>query len=549
MKTRVATPLRPLAATTVAFLIAAAIASPRPVSFTQTDDSTTFKTETNLVLVPVVVRDASGNEVGNLRKEDFQLFDKGKPQIITKFAVEDTSGQVAEDRSLPDTNGASANHSESAPIAIPSHFVALLFDDLHFKNGGMNPPPGFIGDAGDLMFVRKAALKFLDTLRPADRVAILTTSGQVGLDFTLDRVKLKQALLNLQPGPPVLPNVHSIDAKQIENESDAVLRQCTEIVRRMARLPGQRTVVFVSPGLLGPDQIDMRDLIDLAIRSRVVMNSLDARGLGITSAVRQGFQAFQAQITDGTGGRFIRDTNDLDGSIRQLAATPKYIYILGFSPQTLKPDGSFRPLTVKLVGQKFQLQARKGYYSPDAKELARKNNQPIDTPSDTPQVDEAQTKELTQALGIGTTATTTPVAAEATVMSSLAPPPPLAPSKPSASPAAVGEEEISTHDEPVTFKAQANLVEVPVVVRDHNGNAIGNLAKEDFRLFDKGKRQEITKFSVQRAASPSAANSRAANANAAAASQSSRATNLAQPLYCLRLRRSPYSDRRPPSGP
>ncbi|MGA7416143.1 MAG: hypothetical protein WBW33_37080 [Bryobacteraceae bacterium] len=62
----------------------------------------------------------------------------------------------------------------------------------------MDPPPGYIGDAGDLMFVRKAAMTFLDTLKPGDRVAVFTTSGLVALDFTLDRVKLREALLRLQ---------------------------------------------------------------------------------------------------------------------------------------------------------------------------------------------------------------------------------------------------------------------------------------------------------------------------------------------------------------
>src|ERR1700685_1383034 len=49
-----------------------------------------FSTGVNLVSVPVIVRDREGHAVGNLRKEDFQLFDKGKPQIISKFAIEKT---------------------------------------------------------------------------------------------------------------------------------------------------------------------------------------------------------------------------------------------------------------------------------------------------------------------------------------------------------------------------------------------------------------------------------------------------------------------------
>lgn len=58
--------------------------------------------------------------------------------------------------------------------------------------------------------------------------------------------------------------------------------------------------------------------------------------------------------------------------------------------------------------------------------------------------------------------------------------------------------EITTHDSPFTISTEVNLVTVPVVVRDGQGHAIGTLRQEDFRLFDKGKLQTITKFSVEK---------------------------------------------------
>ena len=64
--------------------------------------------------------------------------------------------------------------------------------------------------------------------------------------------------------------------------------------------------------------------------------------------------------------------------------------------------------------------------------------------------------------------------------------------------------EISSHDSPANFSSRVNLVMVPVIVRDGRGRAIGNLTQSDFQLFDKGKPQTISRFSVENAAEKAA---------------------------------------------
>ena len=60
-----------------------------------------------------------------------------------------------------------------------------------------------------------------------------------------------------------------------------------------------------------------------------------------------------------------------------------------------------------------------------------------------------------------------------------------------------GEPEVVTHEAPVTFSSRVNLVSVPVVIRDKDGHAVGGLKQGDFQVFDKGKPQVITKFTIQ----------------------------------------------------
>src|ERR1019366_6165416 len=143
-----------------------------------------FKAETNLVLVRVVVRDAKGNAVGGLGKEDFRLSQDGRSQVITSFALEETSGRTVEDRSV-------GGGPKTAPMVMPEHFAALMFDDANFD----------VGRYEDIVYSRNAALKYLDTMQPADRVALFTSSGQFDVDFTTDRAKIRDALTKFTPGP------------------------------------------------------------------------------------------------------------------------------------------------------------------------------------------------------------------------------------------------------------------------------------------------------------------------------------------------------------
>src|SRR5207245_10096157 len=78
------------------------------------DTPTTFKVRVNLVLVRVVVRDASGKVVPGLKKETFQLYDNRKLQMISSFSVEAPEARTA---SMVASSGAEGSSSSLDPVA------------------------------------------------------------------------------------------------------------------------------------------------------------------------------------------------------------------------------------------------------------------------------------------------------------------------------------------------------------------------------------------------------------------------------------------------
>ena len=399
----------------------------------------------NMVLVRVIVRDSNGRPVFGLQKGDFRLFDNGKVQVIDQFGVESSSRTSPAVPPAPSEEREEEAASEPAAANLtPRNYQALYFDDVQTR-------------FEDMARARDAADRYLATaLTPDSRVGVFTSSGQGNLDFTDDRNKLHETLFNLRPRPfdstqanacPDIgdyqayliveqhePNATDVavneyfqcnclslppqaqascraqgqgvveqDAMMVMNmaqyRSTGVLRGLEQVVRRAALLPGQRSVIFVSPGFLSYLlEYQIAAVAERALRSNVVVNALDPRGLYVIipggdasqqAAVRPSNGALVARkeqiIEQGisltedvlsgfaadTGGQFFHNSNDLDAGFRRVGTLSEVSYVLAFSPRNLKFDGRFHKLKVSLVNPKgFTLQARRGYFAPRASEDA-----------------------------------------------------------------------------------------------------------------------------------------------------------------------------------
>jgi VWFA-related protein len=70
-----------------------------------------------------------------------------------------------------------------------------------------------------------------------------------------------------------------------------------------------------------------------------------------------------AQLAAGTGGRYFRNSNDFDGGLKSLIAPPQYRYVMRFSANATKQDGTFHKIKVKVKDKHVTVHARAGYFA------------------------------------------------------------------------------------------------------------------------------------------------------------------------------------------
>ncbi len=188
-----------------------------------------LRIETDLVQIDVVVADKAGKLVRDLRREDFELYEDGKKQQITHFAI-GTATQPANWLAVEKKKPAEKSGGAAAiPIEVRAgRYIIIAVDDFHLA-------------PENLMIAKRTLLRFINHQMVAgDQMAIATTSGNIGMfqQFTNERDVLERAVnwLNLQnrtvTSSSDIPRISDYQAELIDlGDRDALDLAVQEILR------------------------------------------------------------------------------------------------------------------------------------------------------------------------------------------------------------------------------------------------------------------------------------------------------------------------------
>jgi VWFA-related protein len=366
-----------------------------------------IRVSTRLVQIGIVVRDKNG-PVADLRKEDFTVLDRSKPQTISIFTAESAASTSLPSPLQPLPPNTFSDLPQVNGPAIRSVTIVLL-DNINTLSGnghqGYETGPWWMEDLA-LSNAKAHLIEFVKTLDPKDRVAIygLSDTLHVLADFTSDRGRLLAILKNydtssktsretVEPGayhtpvpgefnPLVNAQVLQLAAFTNERRAAATMSALQSIASHVANIPGRKNLVWLTANLpfsgaalariLGPAQIAAYPVDGRALLTRKTPESqwdMDDQlggvlgvGMPAQSSSPIGIDTMQ-QLADETGGRAFVNTNDLTGAIRDAVEDSAITYTIGFYIDSNALDGKFHELKVQVHRSGLNLRYPKGYFA------------------------------------------------------------------------------------------------------------------------------------------------------------------------------------------
>ena len=406
---------------------------------------TTFKVPVNVIVVNVTVSDKNGNPVSDLTANDFKVFEEGKPQAIQTFAMESYEPAPAEAAKTQERPSAQTGMT---PGSSRPRLISLVIDDITAKSndryarmiqavtsfvkndlgpmdqvtilsgsgrvrypfsddkqrlleeidemfGKLNLAVAIQSDCPDLTDLqaqrisdRQAWGASMDAQDPSLQVAVAEAIRCLNLNTESDSEEDRKRIIEIAKNHVLMEASRHI--QESEYLTHSLLDTLRKHLRSLRHFEATKSLVLFSDGFLAqstsPVFFQLQEVVDLALRSGVVLNCVDIRGLDTyfpsasernildASIAGQKMSFYREdqlaqedplfQMSSETGGLFFHNNNDLYGGLQKIVHRQSAYYVLTYAMPSQKADGRYRRIKLEVSRPGLELSYRKGYYAP-----------------------------------------------------------------------------------------------------------------------------------------------------------------------------------------
>ena len=283
----------------------------------------TLRSTVNLVNLFATVRDKNKRIVGDMKQEDFKVFEDNQEQKIAFFSKEVT---------LPITLG-------------------LLIDTSGSEQNRLGAE-------------QEAASRFLErVMRKGDEAMVISFDLDVDLlaDFTDDRAQIERAInkarIGAISGGVVTPGTIPSNTGGT-HFYDAVFLACND---KLVTEAGRKALIIITDAQDEGSKLRLEEAIESAQRTDTVVHVLLVHDPGYSWR-----PDVAKKLSDETGGRTIEVSSEkrLNEAFDQISEELRSQYTLGYYPTNTAKDGKFRKVKVETTNKDFKILTRKGYYAP-----------------------------------------------------------------------------------------------------------------------------------------------------------------------------------------
>ena len=315
-----------------------------------------FPVQVDRVVIDARAVDGQGRPLLGLTAADFRVKVDGKPVVLESATW--IEGK-APDEPLPRVDGAMAPVGDVVAGGVPKGRLMVFLFQKDFHPSRLN----------GLMMMQQKAVKFLETLAPEDRVAVMSIDTQLRLwqDFTADQEKLRHAIRRSVffgkfstgqsvEAPSLAAHFDFDGAKKVGTPETALL----VTARALKPLPGAKSLVFFGHGMgrlswpyftMNPDYGPAAQAL---LDARTTVFTLD-----VTNADYHTLELGLEQVARDTGGFYAKTHLFPAQAMTRLEGAVAGHYVLAF-PRPPSRAGAHR-VEVKLVGRKGEVLAKDSY--------------------------------------------------------------------------------------------------------------------------------------------------------------------------------------------